>query len=99
MTTLETRRVRADLLETFKILKGFEFIDINNFFELHVGIARGHKLKLYKMRVNKDIGKFSFRNRVVNEWNNLPDNVIDSDSVNIFKNRLDHYLRTVGGFI
>ena len=36
LTTLETRRVRADLLETFKILKGFEFIDINKFFELHM---------------------------------------------------------------
>jgi hypothetical protein len=64
LTTLESRRSRADLIEVFKILKGFEEIDENLFFKRHVSNTRGHSLKLYKGRVNKDVLKYSFANRV-----------------------------------
>jgi len=45
LTTLESRRSRADLIEVFKILKGFEEIDENLFFKRHVSNTRGHSLK------------------------------------------------------
>ena len=50
-------------------------------------------IKLYKKRFRTDTGKFNFANRVVDEWNALPSAVVESSSVNIFKNRLDCYLR------
>jgi ribonucleases P/MRP protein subunit RPP40 len=96
LTSLAKRRLRADLLETFKILKGYEKLNSETFFELSTNRNRGHALKLYKMRVNKDVGKFNFGNRIVNIWNKLPDHVVESTSVNIFKSRLDTYLRSVG---
>ena len=34
LTTLETRRLRGDLIEVFKILNGYEDIDSNIFFKL-----------------------------------------------------------------
>ena len=34
---------------------------------------------------------YSFCYRVVNVWNSLPDYVVEADSVNSFKNRLDKY--------
>jgi len=37
MTTLETRRIRADMLEVYKILKGFEGTDELKFFQRKVG--------------------------------------------------------------
>ena len=38
-----------------------------------------------------DIRKYSFCYRVVNVWNSLPDYVVEADSVNSFKNRLDKH--------
>jgi len=38
-----------------------------------------------------DIRKYSFCYRVVNVWNSLPDYVVEADSVNSFKSRLDKY--------
>jgi hypothetical protein len=92
LTTLETRRIRADMLEVFKILKGFEGISGDVFFRVECTRTRGHSMKLYKERVNKDVCKFSFGNRVIDQWNNLPQEVINAKSINSFKNRVDNYL-------
>ena len=35
--------------------------------------------------------KFCFSARVVNIWNSLPDYVVDVDTVDIFKSRLDRF--------
>ena len=35
LTTLESRRLRGDLIEVFKIVKGFDNIDKNNFSKRH----------------------------------------------------------------
>jgi len=34
LTTLETRRLRGDLIEVFKMFKGFEDVDYTHFFTL-----------------------------------------------------------------
>jgi len=38
-----------------------------------------------KKRVNLDAGKFSFGNRVCDEWNKLPGWVVNVESMNNFK--------------
>ena len=49
LTTLETRRLRGDQIEVFKIVNGYEDIDTNTFFKLKEGSrARGHKAALVK---------------------------------------------------
>jgi len=40
----------------------------------------------------------SVGNRVCEQRNRLPGDVVSSLSVNIFKGRLDNYLRIIGGF-
>jgi len=54
---------------------------------------RGHSLKLYKRRFNLDMGKFAFSNRVCDNWNCLPEHIVTSRSLNMFKNELDRHLR------
>jgi len=50
--SLQRRRLRSDLIETFKILTGRERIDSSKFFGLTGTTSglRGHSLKLYKQR-------------------------------------------------
>ena len=35
---------------------------------------------------------FSFSQRVINEWNKLPNDCVNASSVNMFKNRIDRYM-------
>ena len=98
LTTLEQRRKRGDLIEVFRILKGFEKVDHNQFFELNAeGILRGHTLKIKKNRSNTNLRQNFFTSRVVNEWNSLPSSVVEADTINCFKNRLDKYLNSKNG--
>ena len=48
LTTLETRRLRGDLIEVFKILKGYDDIGEDIFFVRSKSSLRGHQLKLQK---------------------------------------------------
>jgi hypothetical protein len=92
LITLEKRRERGDLIEVFRLLKGFDNVDYQHFFQLVDGSrTRGHRFKIVKLRSRLDIRKNFFSQRVVNIWNNLPASVVEADSVNSFKNRLDHF--------
>ena len=91
LTTLETRRLRGDQIEVFKI------VNRNMFFKLKEGSrTRGHKAALVKEQCRLDMRKYSFSQRVINEWNKLPNNCVNASSVNMFKNRIDRYLIRAG---
>ena len=99
LTTLETRFLRADLIEVFKILKGFENVDPGRFFQVVKDDGRrGHAFKLFRRRYRLEVGRFKFANRVCDEWNRLDDEVVAVGSVNAFKRKLDHHLRNVRGY-
>ena len=60
LTTLETRRLRGDQIEVFKILYGYENIDSDIFFEIKESkITRGHNFTLVKKQSRLDVRKFS----------------------------------------
>ena len=67
--TLETRRLRGDMIEVFKIVKGFTNVDPGRFFQMSFTNLRGHRLKLYKKHVRTNTGKYFFSNRIVNTLN------------------------------
>ena len=97
--SVNSSRLRGDLIEVFKILKGYENIDREMFFDMSQSNLRGHSLKLNKKRVRLDVAKFSFSNRVVNEWNILDDEIISGCSLPGFKRKLDRHLRDKRGYI
>ena len=97
LTTLETRRLRGDQIEVFKISNGYENIDRNMFFSLKKDSrTRGHEVKLVKDQCRLDIRKHSFSQRTINEWNKLSTDCVTASSVNMFKNKVDTYLRRAG---
>src|ERR1700730_1211737 len=89
LTTLETRRIRGDLIEVYRIMNGLTYLNPEEFFTFSTGVLRGHKHKLFKHRVRTDTGKYSFSFRVVDLWNSLPDDVVNAVSINSFNNKLD----------
>jgi hypothetical protein len=90
--TLKFRRVRGDMIETFKILNGIYDSHAVPILPRNSDTrTRGNSLKLLHVRSTYDVRKFSFASRIVNLWNSLPDHIILSDSVNSFKNRLDNH--------
>ena len=86
LTTLEERRDRGDLIEVFKLLKGFTRVDYKRWFTLLEGSrTRGHSFKLVKDRCRLDVRRNFFSQRVINNWNKLPSFVAESTSINMFK--------------
>ena len=61
------------------------FLPCNHINEL----GGGHKFKIFN--VNLDIRKYSFSQRVIDTWNNLPESVVESSSINQFKSNNDHW--------
>ena len=60
LSSLETRRLRGDLIEVFKILKGFEDYDKSIFFKSAKTESRGHSEKLYHGRSRLDCRYYDF---------------------------------------
>ena len=90
LLTLKQRRLRGDLIEVYKILRGFEGTDYQKFFKFRKGNTRGHQWKLEKREHSTGLergGWFSIR--VINPWNDLPPNVVNAPSINAFKKNLD----------
>ena len=100
LTTLETRFLRVDLIEVFKILIGFENLDPDRFFQvIGDGARRGTVLNCSRRSIVWTWGKFKLASRVCEEWNRLGDGIVSAETVNVFKMRLDHHLRNVRGYL
>ena len=89
-TNLVTRRLRGDQTEVFKIVNGYEDIDRNMFFKLKEDSrTRGHNAALVKEHCRLDMRKYTFSQRVINEWSKLSNDCVNASSVNMFKNTID----------
>ena len=51
-------------------------------------------MKLYKEFAKKDVRKYNFVVRIVDLWNSLPEQVVESRNVNAFKDNLDKHWRS-----
>ena len=93
MPTLKYRRIRGDMIEVFKILRGIYDQEVtSNILKLeNTTRTRGNDYKLKKMYCRKNIRKFSFSCRITNIWNSLPNEVINAKTVKNFEIALDKH--------
>ena len=87
--SLEMRRLRQDLLFTYKIVFGIINDVACNFFTLantvHEKNTRGHKYKIHVKYSRLDVRKYFFSQRVVRPWNCLPATAEHFSSIYVFK--------------
>ena len=86
-STLESRRILADLVMYYKIMHGMVDLPRDLIFTLKPAqrSTRGHSLTLAKPKIVNNIDRYTFKNRHVNLWNILPDQIVNSPSLNAFK--------------
>ena len=91
LSTLEYRRLKADVIQVYKILNQIDRVDIDKFFNMSELSTRGNSLKIFKPWSRLKVRSSVFSNRVVDVWNSLPNSVATAPSLNLFKSRLDKH--------
>ena len=96
LPSLAYRRLRGDMIYTYKIMTGKMDISKDDFFKTSKLSTRGHRLKIFKQHATTLNRINTFSSRIVNEWNSLPSEIVNAISVNSFKERLDkHWIERV----
>ena len=85
LPTLAHRRLRGDMIQTFKLVKGLDDCPLENFFTIAHYNKRSHSHKLEKPRCSLTFTLNQFSYRVINVWNSLPQHVVDAETLNSLK--------------
>ena len=79
------------MIEVYKILNKYYDCDFPWIIRDVGSITRGNDFKLKVPNYKSSSKRRIFSYRVVNDWNSLPNEVVNAPSLNCFKNRLDKH--------
>ena len=86
---LELRRLHTDLIMCFKIVHGLVALQSDSCFTIdHAHISRGHSFKLFLPQSRVNCIKYFFAIRVNNAWNSLSNEIVSTNQLSLFENRL-----------
>ena len=103
MDSLETRRRKLDLMQAYKIVTGKDMVDSSIWFttqeEARSRITRQTEFGLNIVRTTvsrTDIRQNTFSQRVINQWNELPNEIKQSVTINGFRKAVNVYFKEHG---
>ena len=101
LMSLETRRIRFDMIETFKMLNSFSDVDYTNWFNLIPPTARQTRSNIGYMNLERSFARTQVREnffsvRVPPIWNSLPDDIKKSRTIQSFKKQFDIWAKLNG---
>ena len=87
--SLEKRRTRTDLIETYKYLNNkYRTNPQNLFVRPHATNLRGHSSKLFIRHARTETRKNFFSFRVAQQWNRLDEKTVSAPTVSSFRRRV-----------
>ena len=87
--SIKARLLRADLIKCWKIFQGKCPVKPADLWEVAADLrTRGNSFKIKTRRCQLDTRARFFTERVISEWNSLPNSVVNSASVAVFKTSL-----------
>ena len=97
--SLQDRRLQYDLVQTFKVIRGFDKVYYGTWFDL-VGneparLTRNTSdpLNIVKKPARTEIRKNFFSQRVIDKWNAVPHDLKRVKTVNTFKTRVNEMIK------
>ena len=93
LNSLEYRRIERDLVECFKIVRGYSIIPFEAMFAFVPNRSRRglHRFQLARKGCTQNSVLHSFAFRVVRVWNRIPSSLVEVDSIAGFKRRLAQF--------
>ena len=100
LPSLKQRRMRSDMIQTFKIIRGLDKVDKDVWFKPTIPgrpttrniNSTGGENSMQVVFQHTEIGKNFFSTRATREWNLLPDTVKSAVTISVFKKRLDAHI-------
>jgi hypothetical protein len=86
LPSIAYRRIRGDAIEIFKYTHNMYWVPNTPLKQALTTTTRGHDLKLHLQRSNTRARQNFFSLRTVQMWNSLPEEVVMSPTINVFKN-------------
>ena len=96
-TTLESRRTMTRLSLLYKMSRGEIDIDIYLFLRPHTErrTRASHSYRYRQDKATKNIYFYSFFPRTLRQWNSLPADIVESNSLSQFQSKLLNYFSQV----
>ena len=92
LSRLKTRRIICNLMETFKLCKGYSSLEISSYLTFsNYESTRGHQYKLFNNRYVNRVNRHFLLNRVIAIWNGLPCHYFNTNIVSCFRRYLESH--------
>ena len=89
LTTLEERRVRGDMIQTYKFISRKEDIDPSVFFQMAAQRPGKNSKAIFRKRTRLNVRKNFYSQRSGPVWNKLRNEVVESKKTGTFKKNHD----------
>ena len=98
LTTLEDRRARGDMIQTFKIIRGIENVDYKTWFKFGSEVSTRDTRSVSEAKLSipfarLEVRKHFFSVRMPKNWNEIPNALRESVTTDLFKISYDNYVQ------